>query len=922
MNLNWVTSFGKRMIGFLALLIAPVAWADAGFPESLQIKHETHVLPNGLTLILHQDHKAPLVAVNMWYHVGSKDEQPGRTGFAHLFEHLMFNGSENHNDEFFRPLEPAGAAKINGTTWYDRTNYFQNVPTSALDLTLFLESDRMGHLLGVVDQARLDEQRGVVLNEKRQGENRPYGRVYELIAKSIYPAEHPYSWTTIGSEADLNAASLDDVKDWFRTHYGAANAVLVIAGDIDPEHVKKRVEHYFGDIPAGPPRDKHGPWVAKMRGSKRATMQDRVPQSRLMKVWNVPGYCAQDFTLLDIASEVLAGGKNSRLYKRLVYQDQLATSVSAGMGPFEIGSQFMIDVMLRPGADLAEVEAAVDEELQTLLAKGPKADELRRVRVQMEAGFIRGLERIDGFGGKSAMLARNQVYCGSADHYQQQYLWVTQAKPKQVREIARQWLSDGQFVLTVTPFDDYQVADQGADRSRLPETDQPPALQLPALERSRLSNGIEVVLAKRAAVPVVQMTALFDAGYAADASAKAGTAKMTLDMLDEGTQQRDALEIAADAEALGLRISAGSNLDGSFIGMNTLKRNLADSLDLFSEVLTQPSFPEKELQRLRQQRLAQIKQEKAQPVGIATRLYPALLFGNGHAYAQPRSGNGDEASVTGLTPEDLRGFYQRWIRPERATLLVVGDTSMEQMRPLLEDALGDWQAPETPLSNKQLQTVQAQTNPRLFLVNRPAAAQSLILAAQLAPPRADPDDVAMRVANAVIGGSFISRLNLNLREDKHWSYGARTVLGDAKAQRAFIAYAPVQADKTAESVREIERELREIIGDRGVTPEELKHAADSLVVGLPGEHETAGEIAGSFLNILQYGLPDDYYNALVPAVRELDLEKVNAAAKRLIQPDSLTWVIVGDLEKIEAPLRELNVGEVQILDVDGNLVGE
>ncbi|MEW6169849.1 MAG: insulinase family protein, partial [Pseudomonadota bacterium] len=572
------------VIAAFAVLLSATAHAKtADFPD-IHIPYERHVLPNGLTLLIHEDHKAPIVAVNVWYHVGSKDERPGRTGFAHLFEHLMFNGSEHYNDEFFRPLEPAGATKMNGTTWYDRTNYFQNVPTSALDLTLWLESDRMGHLLGAIDQDKLDEQRGVVLNEKRQGENEPYGKVWELIASATYPAGHPYSWTTIGSEEDLEAAELDDVKAWFRGHYGAANAVLVIAGDVDPATVKAKVEHYFGAVSPGPVQKRHQAWIAKMEGEKRATMQDRVPQTRLIKVWNIPGFCETDANMLGMAAAVLGSGKNSRLYERLVYRDQTATSVDVGLGPFEIGSQFMIDVMVKPGGDAAAVERAVDEELARFLREGPTKDELERVRTKVFASALRGLERIDGFGGKSATLAQYQVYCGTPDRYTEELREVREASREQVRDTARRWLSDGVFVLTVVPFPEYSRMETDVDRSALPALGEPPPLRLPPLRRTSLANGLELVVAESHAAPIVQLSLIADAGYAADAGTKPGTARLTMDMLDEGAGKYSALELAARMEELGAQISAGSNLDSSFVSLNALKARLEPSLDLFADV--------------------------------------------------------------------------------------------------------------------------------------------------------------------------------------------------------------------------------------------------------------------------------------------------------------------------------------------------
>lgn len=905
-------------IAAMSLISVQVSAKGSDSYPQIDIPYEKHVLPNGLTLLIHEDHKAPIVAVNVWYHVGSKDERPGRTGFAHLFEHLMFNGSENYNDDFFRPLEPAGATKMNGTTWYDRTNYFENVPTSALDMTLWLESDRMGHLTGAIDQKKLDEQRGVVQNEKRQGESQPYGKVDEVIAANTYPAGHPYSWTTIGSMEDLNAASVDDVKDWFKTYYGAANATLVIAGDVVPADVLKKVTLYFGDIAPGPVVKHQKAWVAKMSGEHRAVMEDRVPLARLYKTWNVPGITTRDFTLLDIASDVLTGGKNSRLYKRLAYDEQIATDVSASMGPFEIGSQFQITATAKPGVELSRVEAALDEELARFLKDGPTNEELSRIKTSNYAALVRGVERIDGSGGKSYILAQGQVYADDPEHYKRVQQWINDASANDVRNTARQWLSDGVFALEVHPFPEYSAAKTGADRSKLPALGTPPQLTLPPLTRDTLSNGLRVVLAERHNVPVVQMNLIVDAGYAADSLAKPGTAKLALGMIDEGTKSLDSLQIAKRAQELGASIGSGSSLDTSYITLNALKAKLPESLDLFSDVLLNPTFPQSELNRIKPQMQAAIQQERAQPYGIASRIYPKLIYGEGHAYANPLSGNGTEESIASLTRDELQAFYKRWVRPDNATLLVVGDTTMAQIKPLLEQRLAGWKAPADAKPVKNLATAALQQKPRIFLINRTGSEQSLILAAEVAPPRNDPDHLAMVTVNTAMGGNFVSRMNMNLREDKHWAYGAFTVLSNAKGQRPFFVYAPVQTDKTAESMKEALKELRNVLGPEPLTPAEIKFAKDSIVLSLPGENETAGEVASSYNNILVYGLPDSYYNDLVGNVNSLTPAALSSAAGKLIHPDSLTWIVVGDLSKIEEPVRKLNFGEVTVLDSNGD----
>jgi zinc protease len=911
--------FGWVVMGLVALWISGRA-AAAGAQADIEIPYQKYVLPNGLTLIVHQDHKAPIVAVDVWYHVGSKDEKPGRTGFAHLFEHLMFASSENHHDEFMRPLLAVGATKLNGNTWLDRTTYFENVPVNALDTALWLESDRMGHLLGAIDQKKLDEQRGVVQNEKRQGENRPYGKVDELISSSTYPAGHPYSWTTIGSMDDLNAASLEDVKNWFRTYYGAANAVLVIAGDVQPEDIRKRVAHYFGDIAPGPVLKRTDTWVAKMTGEKRASLQDRVPQARVYKTWNIPGYNTRDFTLLQLVGEVLSTGKNSRLYKRLVYTDQIATSVSADVGPFEIGSQFQLVATVKPGGDPALVERELDEELSRLLSKGPTKEELDRIKTADYAAFVRNAERIDGAGGKAAILGESQLYGGSPDFYKTTLEWLRSATVTDVQEVARKWLSDGAFVLNVEPFPEYHADAAGADRSKLPEVGPAVPLTLPPLQRGTLSNGLKVVLAERHEVPVIQLSMIVDAGHAADSLAKPGTSNLALAMISEGTKTRDALAISARAEGLGAEIGAGSNLDTSYISLNSISSQLEDSLELFTDVLLNPTFPPRELARLQAQSIAAIQQQKAQPRGIASRLFPRLLYGEGHAYSNPFSGIGTEESVRSTTVDELRAFYQQWVRPDNATLLIVGDTTLERIKPLLEKRLAGWKAPAQPLPAKQLATVPQQSKPRVFLVNRSGAEQSLLFAVTLAPPRSDPDNIALETVNTVLGGSFISRLNMNLREDKHWSYGAGSSLVDAKGQRPFVVSSTVQTDKTVDSIQETLKELRGLAGAHQATDTEVRFAKDTLVLALPGSNETSREVASSYAEILTYGLPDSYFNDFVGKVNGLSTADLQAAAAKLIHPEALTWVVVGDLSLIEAGIRKLNLGEVTVLDADGNVI--
>lgn len=917
-----VMQIAQTSLSFYHLLLIPALLLavsrSSTQTKEVDIPYQKFVLDNGLTLIVHEDHKAPIVAVNVWYHVGSKNEKPGKSGFAHLFEHLMFNGSENFDNDYFQSLERVGATDLNGTTNEDRTNYFQNVPTSAVDIALWMESDRMGHLLGAISQKKLDEQRGVVQNEKRQGENQPYALSEELIVKGTYPVGHPYSWTVIGSMDDLNAASLDDVKEWFRTYYGAANATLVIAGDIDAKTAHEKVKKYFGDIPSGPPVARHQAWVAKRTGVQRQVAQDRVPQARIYKVWNIPQWGTEELTYLDIVSDVLALGKTSRLYKRLVYDDQIATDLSSFVDMREISSQFYIVATAKPEGDLAKIEKAIDEELAKFLASGPTDKEMQRVKTQYEAQFVRGVERIGGFGGKSDILAQNQVYAGSPDFYKTTLKRVRMATKRNLLKAAKDWLSDGVYNLEVHPFPQYKTASSGVDRSKLPTPSAPPAAKFPALKRATLSNGMQVIVAERTSVPLVSFNLLVDAGYAADQFGVPGTASLAMDMLDEGTKKRTALEINEELAMLGANLGTGSNLDMCLVSLSTLKSTMTQALDIYADVILNPSFPEEDFNRLKPIKLAQIQREKVTPIQMALRVFPRLLYGEGHAYGNPLTGSGTEESVAKITRQDLMKFHQTWFRPNNATLVVVGATTMDEIKPKLEKLFKEWKKGEVP--KKNINTVNMPSNSTVFIVDKPGSIQSIIFAGHVAPPKSNPDEIAIETMNNILGGSFTSRVNMNLREDKHWSYGAGSFFSGARAQRPFIAYAPVQIDKTKESMVELMKEMKEIVGSRPATEEELAKVKDNQILELPGSWETINAVSGYITQIIRFGLSDDYFDTYAGKVRSLTQTDISAVAKKVIHPDKFVWVVVGDRSKIETGIRELGFGEIKFIDSDGKLV--
>jgi len=896
---------------------APAAAAGVDIPIP-DIRYTKFVLKNGLTVLVHEDHKAPIVAVNTWYHVGSKNEKPGKTGFAHLFEHLMFSGSDDFNHTYINAMEKVGATNLNGTTNNDRTNYFENVPTSMLDYVLFAESDRMGHLLGVLDQKKLDLQRGVVQNEKRQGENQPYGVTEQLIVENTYPVGHPYSWTVIGSMKDLDAASLSDVQEWFKTYYGPNNVTVVIAGDITPEVAREKVEKYYGEIPAGPPIAKQEVWIAKRTGTHRGWVQDRVPQARLYRIWNVPEYGSPEEALLDLAAEILGQGKTSRLYKRLVYKDQIATSASSSNDTNEIGGQFDFTLTANPGGDLSKMEKAADEELQNFLKNGPTPEELQLAKTQILGRYARIVERIGGFGGKSDVLARCQTYTGNPDCYRDYLKWVKAATPATVKKAADEWLSDGDYVLEVHPYPtDLKTADK-LDRSKEPAPGGAMSLNLPSLQKATLSNGLKVMLAERHTAPVVNFTLMVDSGYSADPAAATGTASFEQRMLEEGTPTRDSLKIGEELESLSANFNAGANLDYSLVSLNTLKSTMDKSLDIYADLILHPAFPQKEFVRLQKERLAGIKREKVTPQTMALRVVPTLLYGAGHPYAMPFTGSGTEASVGKMTREDLARFHETWFKPNNATLLVVGDTSLAEIKPKLEKLLASWKPGDVP--KRTVPQVAQPEKDVVYLIDRPGSGQSVIFGAQLAPPQNDPDAIALQLVNGIFGGKFSSRINMNLREDKHWSYGVRTILPAALGQRPYISISAVQTDKTKESMVELVKEYKGVVSSKPITEEELKDEQSNTTLGLPGSFETVQQLGGAYGTILQYGLPEDYYNTFTQKAMALTPDSANEIAKKYILPGHLIWVVVGDMGKVEAGVRELNLGEVHKIDADGNAV--
>ena len=968
------------------------------------IQYTEFKLKNGLRVIFHEDHSTPIVAVNVWYHVGSKNEVPGRTGFAHLFEHMMFQGSLHHDNDYFVPLQEAGGT-LNGSTNSDRTNYWEVVPSNFLELALWLESDRMGYLIEALTEKKLNNQRDVVKNEKRQNyDNRPYGLVGARIAEAMYPPEHPYHWLTIGSLDDLTAASKEDVSDFFRRYYTPNNASLVVAGDLNPKEARRMVEKYFGPLKQGPEVVRPNPQQPALEKEMRLTMDDRVSLPRLYMVWHSSPQWSADEAALDTLAFVLAGGKGSRLYKSLVYEKQIAQDVSAFNNAREIAGQFQITATAKPGKTLEELEQAIGEELAKMKSEPPTAEEMERAYNARESSFIYSMQTVGGFGGKSDQLNQYAVFTGKPNNFQQDLARYQRVTAADVNAMVNKYLTDKRLIMTVTPrargaqksgeavpgspvgaiaTPSQQTAGatapgssnaasqtarpvstqtspvtqpagvqpqtkteaaatapagatppattaqrkgepEQADKSKLGGLYAPPApkpdppFTLPQLERRKLSNGLEVLIVQHHELPVVNMSLVLKTGGAADPQERAGLASLTSALIDEGTKTRSALDISNQLSSIGASINTIADWDYSGLALLTLTKHLDRALDIYADVLLNPTFPENELKLQRNSRLASLLQRRDNADAIATLAYSSLIYGRNHPYGH--SIIGDETSVAAIKGEDIRRFYETYYHPNNAALIVVGDVKPDALMPQLERAFSNWKSADVPAVS--ISDPPARASAAIYLVDKPGAAQSVINIGQIGPSRSTPDYFPLIVMNTLLGGQFTSRVNMNLREEKGYTYGARTSFDFRRGAGPFAANAGVQTAVTKESVAEFMKELRGVRGERPVTPAELEFSKQAIIRGFPRGFETPDQIAGRLAAVVIYNLPDSYFNDYIANVRAVTLEDVTRVANKYLDPSKMAILVVGDRKVIEPTLRSLpGIGSSLVLvDAEGRAI--
>ncbi len=924
----------KRLATLLLVTFTVISLgAQAPTSDVPKLDIEKYTLANGLEVILSEDHRVPLVGVDVWYHVGPAHEAAGRTGFAHLFEHMMFQGSKHiENDAHFRLLSGGGASGVNGTTNFDRTNYFETMPANQLELALWLESDRMGYLLEKVDQAKLSNQQDVVRNERRQStENRPYGMVEEAMYQALFPKGHPYHGVVIGSHEDIQAVKLDDVREFFRQYYAPNNATIAIAGDIDKAATKKLIEKYFGTLkrgPAVPPVKVNTPPIT---AEKRIVVEDRIELPRVYMAWITPPFFKDGDADADITSGVLGQGRSSRLYKKLVYEKQMAQSVTAYQYSTMLGSVFAIEATARPGHTLQEIETVLNEELEMMRTNGPTVAEIDRVRNVLETQIFSGLQLVGGFGGVADQLNLYNHYLGTPDYLAKDVARRRSVTPESARQFAQQYLRPNARVIVhgvpgkqVLPPEVPKPAEQAATgaptvsinadepwREKQPVASAARAVRVPVPQSFQLTNGLTVIaLPQTGGLPVVSASLVVRSGSDANPIDKPGLASFTAAVLDQGTATRSALQLADEIAQIGASLNTGTSRDSSTVSTSSLSRNFPAALGLLADVALRPSFPAEEVERVRARRLADLVEQRGNPVQIATNVTGKALYGT-HQYGFSESGTVE--SNKQLTRDDLQAFWRQNFVPGNAALVVIGAIAAPELRKLAESSFGSW--PKGTASPAKLGTPSTAA-PRLVIVDRPGSPQTQLRVATFGVPRNSPDYVPVRIMNTILGGMFSSRINMNLREEHGYTYGANSQFVFWRSGGPFSVSTGVRTDVTAPAVHEVMLELRKMIETR-VTPAELTLAKDAITLQLPALFETNDRIVGSLSTLFTHGLPLNYYSNLAEQISVVDAQAVQDVAKKYLVPDKFVVVAVGDRSKIGDVLQKELGTTAEIRDPDG-----
>ncbi|MGA2249284.1 M16 family metallopeptidase [Terracidiphilus sp.] len=913
-----------------SLLIAPVA-ALAASEAAPEIKYERYTLSNGLEVILHEDHKLPIVAVDLWYHVGPVKERAGRTGFAHLFEHMMFEGSKHVGEKaHFKYLEAAGATDINGTTSFDRTNYFETLPANELELGLWLESDRMGFLLDTLDRAKLTNQRDVVRNERRQSvEGRPYGIVDETVFHLLYPSTHPYYADVMGSHADVEAARLADIREFFAQYYTPNNATIAIAGDYDPATIKPLLEKYFGPIPAGPQVDLTPVTTPPITSERRKTVADAVQLPKVTLAWLAPPAYKPGDADASIASLILGSGKASRLYRELVLKQQIAQSINCYNDSEALASNFVCEMIAKQNVTPEKLEAEAEKVIDDFMKNGPTAAEVEAARNVTETQMISGLQRLGGFGGIADMLNQYNQYTGDPGYLPKDLARYDAVTPASVRDLAGKTLGKDQRVVVygvpgkkvlndvprspddtdanvkITPSHTAEFEQAQAWRATAPKPGPERALVLPKPNVFKLDNGMTVYLVERHELPIVSTRFVTLAGAAGNPADHPGLAGMTAAMLTEGTAKRSADEIAIRAAMLGTDLSSASDSDTALMYISVLKRNLPGGLELISESAERPAFLAKDLDRTRAARLTSLLQQEDSPVQMAFRAGALNLYGTSNPYAYDSLGTSD--SLKAMTRDQVAGFYASHYGPKSSLLEITGDVTPAEARALAEEAFGKW---TSAAMQPKLPPPPALPQRKIFIVDKPGSPQTALLAFGVGLEKNSPDYAAATVMNTMLGGLFSSRINMNLREAHGYTYGAFSFYSFYRGVGPFITGAEVRTDVTAPATNELFKEL-EGIHTTPLTDTELRMAKDSIIRSMPGSFESADGVNGQIQDLWTFGLPLDYYEKLPARLEAVTSADAQQVAAKYVKPANMLVIAVGDKSKIESGLKDLKLAPVE-----------
>ncbi|MBL8760063.1 MAG: insulinase family protein [Phycisphaerae bacterium] len=906
-----LSPLARRVSHVAAVLTCAIATSA----DAQSLKHEKYSLPNGMTVILHEDHTLPVATVNIWYRVGAKNEPKGRSGFAHLFEHLMFMGTKRVPDNQFDVLMETGGGANNASTSLDRTNYYSWGPSSLLPTLLWLDADRLEDMGREMTPEKVDKQRDVVRNERRQTtENVPYGKADDAQYQWMFPESHPYHNGVIGTHQDLEAANSQNVKDFFATFYAPGNASLVVAGDFDSKTIKPLIEKLYADLPRGnTPRDR-AVEPAHLDRVIRDTVLDKVQLPRISFVYHSPAAYKDGDAEMTLAASILAQGQSSRLYKRLVLGDQLAVDVSAFQDSNLLGSLFRVDVSAKPGTDLAKIEAIVDEELAKFCKEGPTADELAERKASTEFRMLSAMQSVQA---RADRLNEYEFYFGEPDALQRDLDRYRKATPQSLASWATKVATPSARLVQIVLPESGARADNGRDGR--PTDFKPAGFTPPAPTKFTLSSGLKVELWHRPGLPLVSAAMVFHDGKLLDPVDRAGRASIVAEMLGEGTQSDatgDGPKFAAAMQKLGASFGADVTKESLMVSVSGLAGTFEESSKLWADAITRPRFAPGDFERVAKLRIEDLKQGDEEPAQVAGKVGARLLFGDTAAMGTPADGT--VASIGTLAHSDLASVHGTLVRPENATLFIAGDLSPDKAKALFEKHFAAWKAGSIGggLAAIELPKDAAM---RVAVVDRPGAPQTMIRFLAPSVSAGDASRVGLRLMSTILGGSFTSRLNQNLRERNGYTYGARCSFTHTAHTGWFGAGAAVQSEVTGKALKEFMNEF-DAIRSNTITPDELTKARETLRTEAARQFSTLGGFVSTAESLLEDGLSWGSIAADMDAMEKVSLEQLNELASKALRLDKGVLVLVGDKKLIEEQIKDLGLPAPIEVDVDGRPV--